>query len=83
MSVGVVCGTGLIGKGLSASGFLHLSSISNTIMSRSIKYTAAQKLLLLTELSGLQPTTFVNAAGPSNVSDSISDKKTYVEFPWQ
>ena len=83
MTFNSVCGSGLIGKGLSAWGFSHLSSSANKIMSRSVKYTKEQKLLLRTELMGMKPDTFVNAAGPSNVSDSISNHINYVEFPWQ
>ena len=83
MTINLVCGSGLIGKGLSAWGFSHLSSSANKIMSRSVKYTKEQKLLLRTELVGMKPDTFVNAAGPSNVSDSIRDHINYVEFPWQ
>jgi nucleoside-diphosphate-sugar epimerase len=57
--------------------------MANKIMSRSVKYTEVQKSLLRTELIRMQPTTFVNAAGPSNVMESLSDHATYVEFPWQ
>lgn len=83
MDIGVVCGTGLIGKGLVNSGFLKLSSMSNEIMGRSIKYSDDQRMLVRMELFRLKPTIFVNAAGPSSVPDSVSDHKSYVEFPWQ
>jgi len=83
MVIGVVCGIGLIGKGLVDSGFLKLSSKSNEIMGRSTQYSDDQRMLVRAELFRINPTIFINAAGPSSVSDSISDHKSYVEFPWQ
>ena len=80
---GMVCGSGLIGKGLASSGFEILDPYHSKIFGRSVSHTNSQKVELLKKLNQVKSPVFVNAAGPSSVFDSLNDYDSYVDFPWR
>lgn len=83
MSYQLVCGYGLVGRGLVDHGFAAIDPSVDSILGRSVGYSVSQRREIKQQLMLKNFKVFVNAAGPSNVFESLSNPSEYIEFPWQ
>jgi nucleoside-diphosphate-sugar epimerase len=83
MAQKMVCGSGLVGKGLAENGFRKLPPDLDKFFGRAVDYSVGQRKLLNTFFAENELRVMVNAAGPSNVFESLSNPSEYMDFPWR
>jgi nucleoside-diphosphate-sugar epimerase len=79
----MVCGNGLVGQGLVEFGFGKLQPNVDKLFGRTIDYAPNQRNLVRKDLLDNNFAVVVNAAGPSNVLESLSLPDQYLDFPWR